>query len=139
MARRITALLPVAALMFGLAPAVARAASTTTPLTPGLPALSTPTPSVSTPVATPSVSTTSSSGGSFTGTDAIAVAAGAVLLLGGIAFFIWRDARRRAPHHGRAVTAIAGGEGRPGTKPRPKSRKPSPAERRRRKRGRARR
>jgi hypothetical protein len=57
------------------------------------------------------------------------------VVLGGIAFFIWRDARRRAP--------ARGGEGyeirRSGSKRPPKPRKLSPAERKRRKRGRARR
>jgi hypothetical protein len=58
-----------------------------------------------------------------------------VVVLGGIALFIWRDARRRAPQRG--------GEGyeirRSGSKRPPKQRKLSPAERKRRKRGRARR
>jgi hypothetical protein len=57
------------------------------------------------------------------------------VVLAGISFFIWRDARRRAPQRG--------GEGyeirRSGSKPPPKPRKLSAAERKRRKRGRARR
>jgi hypothetical protein len=72
------------------------------------------------------------------GEDAIVIALGAILLLAGISFFIWRDARQRAPHRGHAATATAGAGARTGTKPRPKPRKPSPGERRRRKRGRAR-
>jgi predicted lipid-binding transport protein (Tim44 family) len=81
-----------------------------------------------------------SSGGGFTGVDAAAIAIGAILVLGGISLFIWRDARRRAPLRHRAAAAMAGvgGRSRSGSKPRPKPRKPSPAERRRRKRGRAR-
>jgi hypothetical protein len=62
-----------------------------------------------------------------------AIAVGAIVILAGISFFIWRDARRRAPVKQGVVAATAGG-----SKPRPKSRKLSPAERRRRKRGRAR-
>jgi hypothetical protein len=60
------------------------------------------------------------------------------VVLTGIAFFIWRDARRRAPVRGTA-DATAGMPGGPsrGSKAPPKPRKLSPAERRRRKRGRA--
>jgi hypothetical protein len=58
---------------------------------------------------------------------------GAIVILAGISFFIWRDARRRAPVKPGVVAATAGG-----SKPRRGSRKLSPAERRRRKRGRAR-
>jgi len=83
------------------------------------------------------VTTTSSSGGSFSGTDAIATAIGAVVLLAGISFFIWHDARRRAPKRGHGVTTAAT-TARAATKQKPKQRKPSPAERRRRKRGKAR-
>jgi hypothetical protein len=60
-----------------------------------------------------------------------------VIVLGGIAFFIWRDARRRAP----VRTADAYGDGtgrRAGSKAPPKQRKLSAAERKRRKRGKAR-
>jgi hypothetical protein len=67
----------------------------------------------------------------------LAIAIGAVVVLMGISFYIWRDARRRAP-----VKSIAwdGGEGRrAGSKAPPKPRKLSAAERKRRKRGRARR
>jgi hypothetical protein len=71
----------------------------------------------------------------LSGSSALFIAIGAIVLLGGISFFIWRDARRRAP--------VRGGEGfeirRSGSKPPPKQRKLSPAERKRRKRGRARR
>jgi hypothetical protein len=136
-ARRLGALLPVAVLVLAGAPAVALAQSALNPLSPGLPAISTPTATTPT-VAAPVTTTSSSGGGSFSGTDAIAVAGGALVLLVGISFFIWRDARRRAPTRGRVAAATAGDGPRAGTKPRPKPRKPSPAERRRRKRGRAR-
>ena len=61
---------------------------------------------------------------------------GAVVVLGGIAFFIWRDARRRAP--ARPAEALGGTGRRAGSKPPPKPRKLSAAERKRRKRGKAR-
>jgi hypothetical protein len=98
------------------------------PLTPAPPQIPT-TPTTVAP-------TTNTSGGTLTGTDAILIAVGALVVLGGIAFFIWYDARRRAPVRQRTAEATAGGPG--GTRPRPKNRKLSPAERRRRKRGRAR-
>jgi predicted PurR-regulated permease PerM len=82
-------------------------------------------------------STTNSAGSSsLSGNSAIVIAVGALVVLGLISFFIWRDARRRAP-----VTSGAGGFDvkRSGSKAPPKPRKLSPAERRRRKRGRARR
>jgi len=80
-----------------------------------------------------------SSGGGFSGADAALIAVGAIVVLGGISLFIWRDSRRRAPvRQGAAAMAGLGGRARAGSKPRPKPRKPSPAERRRRKRGRAR-
>jgi hypothetical protein len=60
-----------------------------------------------------------------------------MIVLGGISFYIWRDARRRAPVRAHAAGPI--GEGRrTGSKQRAKPRKLSPAERKRRKRGRAR-
>jgi hypothetical protein len=83
------------------------------------------------------VTTTSSRGSSsLSGNSALVIAIGALVVLGAISFFIWRDARRRAP-----VTSGAGGFDvrRSGSKAPPKSRKLSAAERRRRKRGRARR
>jgi hypothetical protein len=105
------------------------------PLTPSSPVQ--PTTSSAPPVVAPT-QTPTSSGGTFSGTNAIAIAAGALLLIAGISFFIWYDARRRAPIRHRAAAATAGGSGRAGSKPKPKQRKLSPAERRRRKRGRAR-
>lgn len=94
-----------------------------------------PTPTATTPTVT-SVNT-STTGGGLTGTDGVAIGIGAVLVLGGISFFIWRDARKRAPVRQHAATAAAGGGSGPRQRPQ-KSRKLSPAERRRRKRGRAR-
>jgi hypothetical protein len=88
----------------------------------------------------PQVLTTAapSSGSSgLSGGTALAIAIGAIVVLAGISFFIWRDARRRAPVRGGAAAATAGA-GRSASKPKPKPRKLSPAERKRRKRGRAR-
>lgn len=80
------------------------------------------------------VNTTTTAGSSnVSGTGIIAIAVGALVILAGIAYYIWHDARRRAPVKQRVVTATG-----TSSKPRPKQRKPSPAERRRRKRGRAR-
>jgi hypothetical protein len=110
---------------------------TTSPFSPGVPE-STPTVATSTtPAVVTSTSTTSNSG--LTGSSVIAIAIGAMIVLLGIALFIWRDARRNAP-----VLAHAGHEhgksdgGRKGSKAPPKARKLSNAERKRRKRGRAR-
>jgi hypothetical protein len=96
-----------------------------------------PTPTVATPTVI-NPTTTSSTSDSLSGGSAIAIAIGAFVLLGGISFFIWRDARRRAPVRHHTATATAGADGRSGSKRPVKPRKLSPAERRRRKRGRAR-
>jgi hypothetical protein len=117
-------------------PGGALAQAPSNPLAPGIPAAPAQTPTASTPtIINP---TTTTSGGGLSGTSAIAIAVGALVLLGGISFFIWHDARRRAPVRHRAATATAGDDGRPGSKQKVKPRKLSPAERRRRKRGRAR-
>jgi hypothetical protein len=113
------------------------ARQSTSPFAPGIPS---PTQTQTTP--TPIVANPTSSGSStdsgLSGTNAIAIALGAIVILSGISFFIWRDARRRAPVRHRAAAATAGGDGRAGAKQRAKPRKLSPAEKRRRKRGRAR-
>ena len=103
------------------------AASPLSPLTPTAPITTT---------TTPTVANTNTSGGGFSGTDAVLIAIGALVVRGGISFFIWYDSRRRAPVRHRPAEAIAGGPG--GSRPKPKSRKLSPAEKRRRKRGKAR-
>jgi hypothetical protein len=120
-------------------------ATTTSPLVPQVPATGglgsgvTPvSPVPTTTSTTPTVVTNSSTtgGSSLSGGSVFGIAAGAVVVLVGISFFIWRDARRRAPARGGSATPAA--ERIPGSK-RVKPRKLSPAERRRRKRGRARR
>ncbi len=127
--------LPAAATLALALPAAAPAQGPQNPFSPGFPVSPATTPTATTPtIVNP---TTTSTGGGLSGGSAVAIAVGAVVLLGGISFFIWRDARRRAPVRHRA--AVAGGNGgRPGSKQRVKPRKLSPAERRRRKRGRAR-
>lgn len=112
------------------------------PLSPGLPQGAAPTATTTTPTAPvlANPTTGTSSGGGLSGGSTVAIGIGALAVLGGISFFIWRDARRRAPVRHHAAAATAGAGGRSGSKkPRPKQqRKLSPAERRRRKRGRAR-
>jgi hypothetical protein len=118
-----------------LLPGAALAQGPSNPLAPGLPQPTVSVPTTSTPLVTPTTSS-STSGGGLSSSSAIAIALGAVIVLSGISFFIWRDARRRAPV--RHAHADAAGGSRAGSKRPIKPRKLSPAERRRRKRGRAR-
>jgi hypothetical protein len=101
-----------------------------------------PTPPVVTSSTTPAVvntSTGSTAGSSsFSSTNALIIVIGAVAILLGISYFIWRDARRRAPVRDGAGM-IGEGRSKPGSKRPPKPRKLSPAERKRRKRGKTRR
>jgi hypothetical protein len=103
-------------------------------LAPGLPQAPQTT---STAAPTPIITAPQSTDNGLSGGGVIAIAVGAAIVLGGISFYIWRDARRRAPIRQRA--AATAGAGASGSKQRVKPRKLSPAERRRRKRGRARR
>jgi hypothetical protein len=116
--------------------ALAQGTPTSSPFSPGLPVTPTPTQTAPTPTII-NPTNTSTSGGSLGGTSVVAIAVGAIVLLGGICFFIWRDARRRAPVR-RPAVATSGDGSRSGSRQRAKPRKLSPAERRRRKRGRAR-
>ena len=90
--------------------------------------------------AAPTIATTATagSGSAFSGSSAVFIAVGAIVVLGGIALFIWRDARRHAPKGRRTLAPIDAEGKRAGSKPRAKPRKLSQAEKRRRKRGRAR-
>lgn len=116
-------------------PGTALAQGPTNPLAPGLPSSPPTIPNQTTPtIINPTTTTPGSSG--LSGGAAIGIAIGAIVLLVGISFFIWRDARRRAPV--RHAHATAGVGARSGSKRQPKPRKLSPAEKRRRKRGRAR-
>ncbi len=108
----------------------------TNPLSGGVsPVSPTPTPTTTTspPVVTNATQTSGSSG--LSGDGALAIVIGAVVVLGGISLFIWRDARRRAP--ARTADALGGTGRRAGSKAPPKPRKLSAAERKRRRRGRA--
>jgi hypothetical protein len=131
----------VVAALLGASLALPAAAAAQTPgsnpLSPGFPQPSVSIPTTTT--ATPTITSTTSagSGSGLTGSSAIIIAIGAIIVLGGISFYIWRDARRRAPTRHRAAMALPEGR-RQGSKQRAKPRKLSPAERRRRKRGRAR-
>jgi hypothetical protein len=113
---------------------------TTNPFSPGVPISPATVPSTTTTTPTVVQTTGTSNGGSgLSGTNAIEIALVAVVVLTGIALFIWRDARRRAPVRSTAdATAGMPGSASRGSKAPPKSRKLSAAERRRRKRGRAR-
>ena len=124
----------VSAALVGPASASAQTTNPLSPLTPS------PAPAPTTTATPPAITTsqTPTSGSStLSGTNAIVIAIGALVLIAAISFFIWYDARRRAPIRHKAAAATADG-GRTGSKPKSKPRKLSPAERRRRKRGRAR-
>ena len=136
-------------LALGATPALAAGSSqslltppSSTPLSPGLPAPQATTPATAStpaPVVVPTGTQATAGSSSFSGTDAILVVVGALVVLAGISFFIWRDARHRAPDKHRPATALAGdGRSKPGSKRQQKPRKLSAAERKRRKRGRAR-
>ncbi len=110
----------------------------TNPLSGGVTPVSptpTPTATATTPVITNGTAQTNGSS-SLAGGSTLVIVIAAVAVLGGIAFFIWRDARRRAPAH--PSDALGGTGRRAGSKTPPKPRKLSTAERKRRKRGKAR-
>ena len=107
------------------------------PLAPGLPQ-STPSTTSSTPALPVTPTTTTAGDSSVGGGSVVVIAIGALVILAAISFFIWRDARRRAPVRARAGGGELPAGSRSGSKARAKPRKLSPAERKRRKRGRAR-
>jgi hypothetical protein len=83
--------------------------------------------------------TTSTSSGGISGGDAVLIAVIAVLVLSGIAFFVWRDSRRHAAQIGHGhEEPMYGARAHSGSKTPHKPRKLKPAERKRRKRGKAR-
>jgi hypothetical protein len=111
----------------------------TNPLGPGFPQPGVSTATTTTVQPTISTSTTAGTSSGLSGSSAVIIAIGAIVVLGGISLFIWRDARRRAPvRHRAGHPAPFPEDRRSGTKPKAKPRKLSPEERRRRKRGRAR-
>jgi hypothetical protein len=110
------------------------------PLSPGVTAPGTPATTTQTQTqATTSASTTTaaSGGGSLGQTSVIGIVVGAVIVIGGVTFFIFRDAGRRAPSRARRGDGESGAERRVPGSQRVKPRKLSAQERRRRKRGRA--
>jgi hypothetical protein len=114
--------------------------SSTNPLAPGVPISPTPTTTAAQPTVVTNSSTNAPGSSSLSSSDAILIVTGAVVLLVAISFFIWRDARRRAPVRARGHGDDLALDGRrTGSKAPTKQRKLSPAERKRRKRGRARR
>jgi hypothetical protein len=115
--------------------------SATNPLSPGLPQAAASTPT-STAATLPRVVTSSTSPGNsgLSGSGIAIIAAGAVVLIAAITFFVWRDSRK---HAGRRHTTATAKKPQPkpkvpGSQRQVKARKLSPAERKRRKRGRAR-
>jgi hypothetical protein len=137
---------PSAALAAGTTPAAPAATTpaaptaTTNPLSPGIPVSPAPSTSTATPTIVQTGSSNAAGSSSLSSNSVLFIAIGAVVLLVAISYFIWRDARRRAPVKGRGLTGELGLEGRrAGSKAPRKPRKLSAAEKRRRKRGRARR
>jgi hypothetical protein len=140
--RRAHAVALLAGLSLTLSAAPALGATTTAnPFAPGIPQsqATVPTPSTQSIQTLGTTSTATDTG--LSGGGIVAIAVGALVILGGIAFYIWYDARRRAPvrSHAGAHDAGLAGAGKTGSKQRAKPRKLSKAEQRRRKRGRARR
>lgn len=86
------------------------------------------------------VTTASTSNGGLSGSGAVIIAIVAALVLGGIAYFVWRDARGHAARvsHGGREDPLFGQRAHSGSKAPRKQRKLKPAERKRRRRGRAR-
>ena len=130
----------------GLVAPAAFAAGSTTPLA-GATGVTQPSFGLSsggattTPTATTAapVTTTTSSSGSLSTLDGVIIGIVVALLLGGVAFWIWYDARGHASRAGRGGDdALFGQRAHAGSKAPRKPRKPTPAERKRRKRGRAR-
>jgi predicted PurR-regulated permease PerM len=108
------------------------------PLSPGVTAPPTPTTATQAATATTSATNTAASGGGSIGNSSIiGIVVGAVIVIGGVCFFIFRDAGRRAPSRGRRADAGPSPERNVPGSQRVKPRKLSAQERRRRKRGRA--
>ena len=137
----LAALLAALCLALGLSATPALGAGTTpSPFTPGLPQSQATVPAQTTPTIQTLSTTSTSTDTGLSGGGIAVIAIGALVILGGIAFYIWYDSRRRAPVRHRAVADGAGlpGSGKTASKQRAKPRKLSKAEQRRRKRGRAR-
>jgi hypothetical protein len=108
------------------------------PLSPGVTAPATPTPTTATQTATSPTTTTAAGGGGSIGKSSIyGIVIGSVIVIGGVCFYIFRDAARRAPSRGRRAATEPSQERKVPGSQRVKARKLSAQERRRRKRGRA--
>jgi hypothetical protein len=109
------------------------------PLSGGVTAPGTPTPTTATQAATATspTTTTASGGGSIGNSSIIGIVVGSVIVIGGVCFYIFRDAARRAPSRGRRADAGPTPDKKVPGSQRVKPRKLSTQERRRRKRGRA--
>jgi hypothetical protein len=127
----------VCTLLLGAGSAVA-AGSGGGPLSGGVTAPGTPTPTTATQTTTSPTTTTAAGGGGSIGKSSIyGIVIGSVIVIGGVCFYIFRDAARRAPSRVRRTATGPSKERKlPGSQ-RVKPRKLSSQERRRRKRGRA--
>jgi hypothetical protein len=111
------------------------------PLSPALSTPGTPTPTTATQTQTqsalPTTTTAAGGGGSISSASVLGIVIGAIVVIGGVCLYIFRDAARRTVKHGRAADAPRSTQPSvPGSK-RVKPRKLSAQERKRRKRGRA--
>jgi hypothetical protein len=139
--RRSSAVLPALAFVCALALSVGGAVAAGPgggPLSGGVTAPGTPTPTTATQTATSPTTTTAAGGGGSIGKSSIyGIVIGSVIVIGGVCFYIFRDAARRAGTRGRrAATEPSQDRKVPGSQ-RVKPRKLSAQERRRRKRGQA--
>jgi hypothetical protein len=126
----------VCALLLSTGGAVA-AGSGGGPLSGGVTAPATPTPTTATQTATSATTTSAGGGGSIGKSSIYGIVIGSVIVIGGVCFYIFRDAARRAPSRVRRTATGPSKERKlPGSQ-RVKPRKLSSQERRRRKRGRA--
>ena len=94
-------------------------------------------PVVTLPATTPVTTSSSSSSSGFSGLDALIIGFVAILLIIGVGFYVWFDARQHVPR-GNTDYEYFDSHQRKGSKAPTKSRKLSATERKRRKRGRAR-
>jgi hypothetical protein len=109
------------------------------PLSGGVTAPGTPTPTTATQTqaTSPTTTTAGSGGGSIGQSSIIGIVVGSVIVIGGVCFFIFRDASRRTRARGRRADAGPTQQPKVPGSQRVNPRKLSAQERRRRKRGRA--
>jgi hypothetical protein len=126
----------VCALLLSAGPAVG-AGSGGGPLSGGVTAPPTPTTATQTQATSPTTTTAGSGGGSIGQSSIIGIVVGSVIVIGGVCFFIFRDASRRTRARGRRADAGPTQQPKVPGSQRVNPRKLSAQERRRRKRGRA--